>query len=198
MAEDGGTSVAGRLRTASVSVADTFMNFNPQLGMWAATGAAIAQAPNLTELRKPVGGENIEFDEHGHSARTVTTDDDGTPVLSSVLSKTATRIRNDGNELKGEPSHATVVRRQTLLEQSQTEETHGWGQTILNGLKAAWKFVCTPTGFLITIYGPNIVAWHGELCFSSYSLMRRRPWITQTRIPTIPQERSGWRSTVRS
>ena len=166
MAEDGGTTVAGRLRTASVSVADTLMNFNPQLGMWAATGAAIAQAPNLTELREPVGGgENIEFDDHGHSARTVTTDDNGTPVLSSVLSKTATRILNDENELKGEPSRATVVRRQTLLEQSQTEEKHGWGETILNGLKVAWKFVCTLTGFVMTIYGLNIVAWGAMLFF---------------------------------
>ena len=40
--------------------------------MWAATGTAIAYAPALTELREPVaGGENIETNEHGHSARTV-------------------------------------------------------------------------------------------------------------------------------
>lgn len=160
--DDAGTTVAGRLRTASISL----MNFNPQLGMWAATGAAIAQAPNLAELREPIaGGENIEFDEHGHSARTVTTDDNGLPVLFPAISKTATRILVNETDLEGQPGCATLVRRQTLLEQSQTEEKHGWGETILHGLNAAWKFLCTPTGFVMAIYGLNIVAWGAMLFF---------------------------------
>ncbi|TVY44534.1 hypothetical protein LOCC1_G004753 [Lachnellula occidentalis] len=163
MADDGGgTTVVGRLRTASVSL----MNYNPQLGMWAATGAAIAQAPNLTELRQPVaGGANIEFDEHGHSARTVTTDEDGMPVLSPSMTKTATRILVDEADPKGQPARPTPVRRQTLLEQSQMEEKHSWGETILHGLNAAWKFLCTPTGFVMAIYGLNIVAWGAMLFF---------------------------------
>lgn len=67
MAEDGHdaapqpTTVAGRLRKASVSLGDSLLNFNPQPGMWAATGTAIAYAPTIAELRAPVaGGENIE------------------------------------------------------------------------------------------------------------------------------------------
>lgn len=64
----------GRLRHASVSVVSgaskLLLENDPQPGMWAATGAAIAHAPNLTDLRNTIsGGENIEFDAHGHSAR---------------------------------------------------------------------------------------------------------------------------------
>ncbi|TVY75836.1 hypothetical protein LSUE1_G004818 [Lachnellula suecica] len=163
MPDDGGAGVTGLLRKASVSVADTLINFNPQPGMWAATGAAIAQAPNLTELREPVaGGENIEFNEHGHSARIVTTDEEGSPVLSTILSKTTTRVLNNENVGFERPA---VVRRQTLLEQSHSEEKHGWGTATLHGLNAAWKFVRTPTGVLMTIYGLNIVAWGAMLFF---------------------------------
>ncbi|KAG9874961.1 hypothetical protein KCU94_g22957, partial [Aureobasidium melanogenum] len=46
-------SAVGRLRSASVSAATKVINLNPQL-----------------DLRKPaIGGDNIIFDENGHSAR---------------------------------------------------------------------------------------------------------------------------------
>ncbi|CBY00655.1 hypothetical protein LEMA_P017850.1 [Plenodomus lingam JN3] len=35
----------------------------------------------------------------------------------------------------------------------------------MNGLQAFWRFFITPTGFLITIYGLNIVAWGAMLFF---------------------------------
>lgn len=159
-------SVVGRLRKASVSLADTVYNFNPQPGMWAATGTAIAYAPTLTELREPVaGGENIEFDANGHSSRTVTTDSNGEPVLASSLTRTPTALTtrkvNEPQVLK----RPTLERRQTLLEQAASEEKHNWKETTANGLRAAWKFIATPTGFLMTIYGLNIVAWGAMLFF---------------------------------
>ena len=40
---------------------------------------------------------------------------------------------------------------------------HTWQQATLIGLKAFWKFFITPFGFLIIIYGANIVAWGGML-----------------------------------
>lgn len=42
---------------------------------------------------------------------------------------------------------------------------HNWGQVIGHGLKAFWKFFLTPSGFLITLYGLNIVAWGAMLFF---------------------------------
>ena len=40
---------------------------------------------------------------------------------------------------------------------------HSWGEATVIGLKGFWKFFLTPTGFLITIYGLNVVAWGGML-----------------------------------
>lgn len=72
------SSIAGRVRGASVSI----INANPQLGVWQAAGTAIAQAPNLTELRDPEsGGDNITFNAQGHSARVATLKHDGELVL---------------------------------------------------------------------------------------------------------------------
>ncbi|KAF6813265.1 hypothetical protein CMUS01_12884 [Colletotrichum musicola] len=66
--------IVGRVRGASLSL----INSNPQLGMWQAAGTAIAQAPNLTELRDAEsGGGNIAFNAQGHSARYATQDRHG-------------------------------------------------------------------------------------------------------------------------
>ncbi|KAI9796786.1 MAG: hypothetical protein M1835_003142 [Candelina submexicana] len=40
---------------------------------------------------------------------------------------------------------------------------HTWGQSTVIGLKGFWKFFLTPLGFLVTIYGLNVVAWGGML-----------------------------------
>ncbi len=42
---------------------------------------------------------------------------------------------------------------------------HTWWQSTVIGLKAFWKFFLTPFGFLVTIYGLNIVAWGAMLFF---------------------------------
>ncbi|KAI4101153.1 MAG: hypothetical protein L6R37_005075 [Teloschistes peruensis] len=40
---------------------------------------------------------------------------------------------------------------------------HTWGESTLIGLKGFWKFTITPLGFLIVLYGLNVVAWGGML-----------------------------------
>jgi hypothetical protein len=40
---------------------------------------------------------------------------------------------------------------------------HSWGEATVIGLKAFWAFFLTPLGFLVTIYGLNVVAWGGML-----------------------------------
>jgi hypothetical protein len=40
---------------------------------------------------------------------------------------------------------------------------HRWTESIVIGLKAFWKFFLTPIGFLVVIYGLNVVAWGGML-----------------------------------
>ncbi|EHK98206.1 hypothetical protein M7I_5971 [Glarea lozoyensis 74030] len=179
----GGNGVTGRIRGASVSVANTLINFNPPPGMWAATGTVIAHAPNVTELREPIaGGENIEFDEYGHSARTVIIDEAGTPVLPVALQQTT-------SAKSPEPRPGVIARRPTLLEQSATSEKHGWGKATVNGLKAFWKFFITPTGFLMTIYGLNIVAWGAMLFFL---LLKAAPAMNHPSADSNDSPRKKW------
>ena len=40
---------------------------------------------------------------------------------------------------------------------------HTWQKSTMIGLKAFWGFFLTPIGFLVTVYGLNVVAWGGML-----------------------------------
>jgi len=149
-------------------MADTVINFNPQPGMWAATGTAIAYAPTIGELREPEnGGANIEFDEHGHSARTVVEDNNGELVLARTRTRAASRVMSH-REMPLQQIQSESVQeaeKPPLAEVARSKEKHRLGATILHGLHAFWKFFITPTGFLITLYGINIVAWGAMLFF---------------------------------
>ncbi|KAH6614330.1 hypothetical protein C7974DRAFT_404898 [Boeremia exigua] len=175
MAETQEKGIVGRARGMSVSL----MNTTPQLGMWQATATAIAQAPNLTELREPEsGGSNIEFDAHGHSIRTAVPDGDSPgeltlartqtkPLFSPVEQVVSTEDTDveAGGKKHHHHHHHGLHRRQTLKEKHASAHKEPWGPTIKNGLKAFWVFFLTPSGFLITIYGLNVVAWGAMLFF---------------------------------
>ena len=163
MAENEEKGLVGRARGMSLSL----LNATPQLGMWQATATAIAQAPNLTELREPEsGGSNIEFNAHGHAIRTAKTDGDGELTLLTTRTKTLGSpleepITPDGDGEDGPRKHKHhhhgIHRRQTLQEKHASSNKESWGPTIKHGLKAFWVFFLTPSGFLITIYGLNVV-----------------------------------------
>ncbi|KAF2025018.1 hypothetical protein EK21DRAFT_77426 [Setomelanomma holmii] len=165
MAQTSSTGLLGRARAASASLA----NASPQLGMWQATGTAIAQAPNLTELREPEsGGANIEFDAHGHSARVAKPDEDG--GLKMVKSKTIIDDSQDPvTEGIADSKHPHrdrgLARIRSLHEKHKSARKEKWGPTVMHGLRAFWKFFLTPSGFCITIYFLNIVAWGAMLFF---------------------------------
>ncbi|KAF7551817.1 hypothetical protein G7Z17_g4749 [Cylindrodendrum hubeiense] len=185
--------IVGRVRGASISL----INANPQLGMWQATGTAIAQAPNLTELRDAgSGGDNIAFNAQGHSARIAVHDNDGElalvrsntrrptfttpnfdkdatqePVVIQEVDESAPEIASTSDSQHHthwnlrEKHHRLAERRHSIYDKHKGDAKEKWGPTILNGLKAFWKFFKTPSGFLITIYGLNIVAWGAMLFF---------------------------------
>ncbi|KAJ8118749.1 hypothetical protein OPT61_g358 [Boeremia exigua] len=168
MAETQEKGIVGRARGMSLSL----MNATPQLGMWQATGTAIAQAPNLTELREPEsGGSNIDFDAHGHSIRTAKPDEGGELTLVKTHTKTfgspveeAVAPKDADVEVghKALKHHHGLHRRRTLQEKHASPHKESWGPTIKNGLKAFWVFFLTPSGFLITIYGLNVVVRLGR------------------------------------
>ncbi|KAI2466047.1 hypothetical protein F4781DRAFT_407002 [Annulohypoxylon bovei var. microspora] len=158
-----GKGLVGRVRGASISL----LNANPQLGMWQATGTSIAQAPNLTELRLPEEAGGIDFNSQGHSALTAVREPDGGLVPVRTVTTLETRRTADVSPVSefGEHGAPRPKRQRTLLEKCSDEPKKPWGPTIVNGLKAFWKFFRTPIGFFIIIYFLNIVAWGAMLFF---------------------------------
>lgn len=173
-----GDGIVGRLRRASTIA----MNATPQLGMWQATGTAIAQAPNLTELRgTESGGANIQFNVHGHSARVAAQKSNGEIFIVQPGSPTArtqgqpawpeeeevapdavdpsrpASAQKHPEQLRDGQELPGLRRQQTLLEKHQNEPKENWVTTMKHALHAFWKFFLTPSGFCITIYFLNIV-----------------------------------------
>lgn len=188
MAPDEPTGLVGRARAASVSI----FNASPQLGMWQATGTAIAQAPNLVELREPdSGGSNITFDAHGHSSRSARADGAGKLTLVRTGTQTLGELTSKESQVIA-PKHPHIAHIRSLREKHKSDVKEKWGPTIMHGLRAFWNFFRTPSGFLITIYGLNVVVSavpkltiallsfdtladrpvcrDGELCYFSYYL----------------------------
>jgi hypothetical protein len=155
----------------------SLMNANPQLGMWQASGLAIAQAPNLSELRDAeAGGDKIEFNAQGHSMRTAVEESDGELTLVQTKTRRPTVVRmpsvlevakNDSDNVHHhhhrsihERAHGVRERRRALKDKHCSKAKAKWGATTKNLFTALWKFVKTPSGFLITIYFLNIVVRH--------------------------------------
>lgn len=173
MAPDEATGLVGRARAASVSM----FNASPQLGMWQATGTAVAQAPNLVELREPVsGGSNITFDAHGHSARIAKPDGGGELTLVRTGTQILEECPTQESPTSLSPKHPHRAHIRSLREKHRSDVKEKWGPTIMHGLKAFWKFFLTPSGFLITIYGLNVVV-------SRPFVISKYPGILLTSIP---------------
>ncbi|EXL41471.1 hypothetical protein FOCG_16275 [Fusarium oxysporum f. sp. radicis-lycopersici 26381] len=201
-----GDGPVGRARTLSVSI----INANPQLGVWQAAGTAIAQAPNLEELRNPeMGGSNISFNTQGHSARFAVQNHDGewalatsttkrpvftnpvfnkAPFTENAMPEEVTSPRRDPKTLEESHRHSRQ-RRQSLYERHKGGEKENWGRTIIHGLKALWKFFKTPSGFLVTIYFLNIVAWGAMLFFL---LLNAAPAMNHPSANDVNSPRKKW------
>lgn len=130
----------------TLEAANNVLEKDPLPSMWVASGTAIAHAPNVTELREAeTGGPNIEFNA-GRSVRTAT--------FQSLREK-----GRANTQLQDVPE----------LEQQATPHGHHhhhhpqpkvpWHVAVKHGFVAFWKFFSHPTGFFITIYGLNVVAW---------------------------------------
>ncbi|KAH0363560.1 hypothetical protein KCU65_g7308, partial [Aureobasidium melanogenum] len=149
-----------RIRAASVSTASKILSYDPEPGMWSATGTAIAHAPNLTDLRN----NNIDFDVDGHLATTLESTEPGgnkrATTLPKVLPEPSTTIPSNDDKKSLDPLVQTLSHSTTTPDTPKT-----WKQTIVTGVIAFWHFFKTPTGFLITLYGLNVVAWGAMLFF---------------------------------
>ncbi|RDW72408.1 DUF2985 domain-containing protein [Aspergillus mulundensis] len=141
---------AGRtLRSASLSTATRVLDFNIAGGMWQATGTAIAHGPNLTDLKSP---HEVDFDANGHYMRRVTTN----------------TLGPDGTGIGTVDPEPPEDQAEGLLMRSSSSPTppvaHPQGAS-KKALLATWRFLRTPAGLLITIYGASVIAWGAMLFF---------------------------------
>lgn len=178
--------------TVAQRLTGVVLNYHPQPGMWAATGTAIAYAPTLGELRHPVnGGKDIVYNAHGQGARSAPSANPEYPAVTTteikapaVLKRTNTVAETpalvDGPAASPGEDEGTRV---------PPEKKHSWKETSRHALAVGWKFVRTPTGFLMTIYGLNIVAW-GAMLF--LLLLNAAPAMDHPNTDTNDSPRKKW------
>lgn len=170
------------LRSASVSTVTRLLDYNPSGGMWQATGTAIAHAPNVTDLRSP---DDVFFDVHGRGVRRVNTQD----TVGGAIIRRATAPTIELATLQDEKDIAGPVENlpEPRLDHHKSNQDHiapkvSWANACKKGAIAAWRFILTPTGLFILIYGLNVVAWGAMLFFlllnvGSMSKERKEIWI---------------------
>ncbi|GLA93204.1 hypothetical protein AtubIFM61612_010396 [Aspergillus tubingensis] len=151
---------AGRtLRSASISSAARLLDFNPAAGVWQATGTAIAHAPNFADLRS---SDEVAFDFHARTVRRSNTQ----PAIDRPISRRATAPAIGPGRWEEEDP--------VLPLGAQPDRDHysdlsvgavSWRDTCKRLPLVTWEFLCTPTGFFITVYGLNVIAWGAMLFF---------------------------------
>ena len=66
---------------------------------------------------------------------------------------------------------------------------HTWQEATVIGLKAFWRFFLTPFGFVITLYGLNVVAW-GAMIF--FVLLKAAPAMCHPSCDALDSPRKKW------
>ncbi|KAJ5170114.1 uncharacterized protein N7500_002897 [Penicillium coprophilum] len=170
------------LRSTSVSTVTRLLEYNPSGGMWQATGTAIAHAPNVTDLRSP---DEIFFDVHGRGIRRVSTQD----KIGGTIIRRATAPTIDLGPLRDDQKLAGAVKSLPRLSfdhpkrnQAHNHPKASWADAFKKGSIAAGRFILTPTGVFIVVYGLNVIAWGAMLFFllldvGSMSKERKEVWI---------------------
>lgn len=146
------------------------------LGMWAATARATAAAPTITDIRRG------SYSARGWEGDSIVQQTQPAPLFrraSSGLQNTVIEevpAPTDGaveaaEEIApaAEPERAEVKNLPALTAvksypNGYVEPPHvPWTESTRIALTGFWKWVRTPFGFLLTLYGLNVVAWGGML-----------------------------------
>jgi hypothetical protein len=143
---DGGRSV-GRMREQSVpELAE------PEHLRAIPSGVPVGPSTTRSNHLEPVGSEMAELTSTGERKSRLPADQRSSSDTNLTRNGTSTKA-NDADAFRTEPFDNGY----------QFPPKHDWKEATAIGLKAAWGFVITPIGFLVTIYGLNIVAWGGML-----------------------------------
>ncbi|KAJ9632822.1 hypothetical protein H2204_007552 [Knufia peltigerae] len=230
--------LSAQTRTRTSSLLQSFIQSNPPLGMWQATGEVGSKIPTLPEIR------NGAFDAEGwtHEGQMEHRGNNPHEIHRQRIARTSsasTRTRKSSRSAAGGapvaileerheffPKRAPTLLQETLHEEAATAATHGqseeiqpaqspqekqlaatqeqnasmassqqdeggqvvpiqsgpdetgtypngyrfpkkhtWTQSTMIGLQALWKFFLTPFGFLVVVYGLNVIGWGAMIFF---------------------------------
>jgi hypothetical protein len=160
---------------------EAFTQSRPPVGMFAAFGEVGSNIPTLSDIK------NGSFSAQGWSGpgqrrNSAARRDSDVQVMmrrqstmTSTVSSRPTQLvvvdekksEGDGSMLTTQAEEATTITPHDpnvpYENGYQFPPKHTWKQATIIALHGSWNFVTTPTGFLLTIYALNIVAWGGML-----------------------------------
>ncbi|KAJ4018997.1 hypothetical protein NW766_002697 [Fusarium irregulare] len=148
------SSLSGRLRRVSQS----FEVSGPPEGFMAATGTIASSIFSRQTVARRPSEPSIPM-QTGQSFGT-TPRQNTIPAVNEEApeEKASTSVASPRRNFTGEPAAAAPFDNGYHF-----PPKHSPGQSTKLGLIAFWNYVRTPTGFLVTVYGLNVVAWGGML-----------------------------------
>ncbi|RMZ80230.1 hypothetical protein DV738_g2779, partial [Chaetothyriales sp. CBS 135597] len=180
------TSSSSR-KTRAESIKQVILNSNPPLGMWQATGEVGSKIPTLPEIRSGAfsdAGWSHEGQMEQRTPRIEEEEREFFPSRGTISHKRP--VSAEGGADTGNEAVVTVavaaVKPGASVDSNDTviigpddtgtypngyrfPKKHTWTQSTLIGLKAFSKFVLTPFGFFVTLYGLNVVGWGAMIFF---------------------------------
>ena len=113
----------------------------------------------------PETDESVQPESGGPTSELTESHAKETKVTKLGFSSSADRSSNDNSisPSKSAPNSDVRYRTDPFDNGYQFPPKHSWGEATRIFLVAFWKFFITPIGFLVTIYGLNVVAWGGML-----------------------------------
>lgn len=183
-------SQAGRSRAGTLinKAQETFTQSRPPVGMFHAFGSVGSSIPTLADVQKgnfnnegwSGPGQRRNSQAHRHTdfhvlhlhhqrKNSIAVDPKKTPIIEvekADSEKTGDELDGVETSQAGETSAAVLTPHDPSIPypngyQFPPKHTKWYATKIF--LIGFWKFFCTPAGFLITIYGLNVVAWGGML-----------------------------------
>jgi len=102
--------------------------------------------------------------EPDHNTSSIPSTDPGTEVMNKVApGATSTARVSSSSNLSSDPKPIVPDENGVYPNGYRPPAKKPWGEATVIGLKAFWKFFLTPLGFVVVIYGLNVVAWGGML-----------------------------------
>jgi len=139
------------------------------LGMWIATGQIVSSMPSLSDVRRGSFGSEgwsegqiIERERRASLSKSFQNTENPKALGMELRHQSVPEVEDSGpiNSMSDMPTDNTnsSARVSPFDNGYQFPPKHTWGESTKIFLVAFWKFFTTPIGFLVTIYGLNVVS----------------------------------------